>query len=451
MELKLDDEEARRINVFDWNDKDKGFGEIMKKGGFDSVIGNPPWGASFSEKEKPYLEQRYVLNTGKYESYIYFIEQGTKLLSENGLFGFIVPSYWVSRSQTENLRRYLSEKMSPKSFIVFPENVFSGVKMDSSIIIVEKDFKHTTDNKIITIGEITSTQLFDCFNPSGVEKFLGKVTIGEWRRHPRFRYNPRISKDDSKTILKIENDTTKLGDMVEISQGLTLYRRSTLAEIYGKAKAEEIVIKRLFHSDHKKNKTFKKELLGRDVSRYCVNWNGKSWVSYGPWLAHAVDERFFKGPRLVVQKLRNPMLKKRLVAGYLDDDETYSAGVLLNIIPIKPKLYSLLYLLGLINSNLLNYWYRKSILDVSIRVIDLKQLPIRTIDFKNRKEKALHDKMFSLVDRMLSLHKKLQKAKIAHDRELLERRIKFTDNQIDRLVYELYGLTEGEIKVVEGE
>jgi len=57
--------------------------------------------------------------------------------------------------------------------------------------------------------------------------------------------------------------------------------------------------------------------------------------------------------------------------------------------------------------------------------------------------------MVSLVDRMLDLNKKLQTVKIAHDRELLERQIKITDDQIDRLVYELYGLTEEEIGVVE--
>ncbi|MDP2683098.1 MAG: N-6 DNA methylase [Deltaproteobacteria bacterium] len=440
----------RRINVFDWNDDEKGFGRIMKEGGFDCVIGNPPWGADFSENEKRYLEQHYLLNSGKYESYIYFIEKGTKLLNDKCLFGFIVPSYWISRSQTEHLRQYLTEDMTPESFIVLPENVFSGVKMDSAIIVARKDGKSDTCDKFVLVGEISSSQLIECFKPMGIDNLLEKIILGTWQKHPRFRFNPRISKEDSKIILKVEKNTFDLGAIVEISQGLTLYRRSTLAALHGKAKAEEIVTKRLFHAECKKDDTYKKELLGRDVSRYSVAWNKKNWVSYGPWLAHAVDERFFKGPRLVVQKLRNPMLKQRLVAGYLNDDETYSAGVLLNIVPIKNETYSLMYILGLVNSSLLNYWYRKIILDVSIRVIDLKQLPIHTINFKNPKEKSMHDKMVSLVDRMLELNGKLRKAKTPHEKELFERQVKITDNQIDRLVYEFYGLTEEEIKVVEG-
>ena len=81
----------------------------------------------------------------------------------------------------------------------------------------------------------------------------------------------------------------------------------------------------------------------------------------------------------------------------------------------------------------------------------VEQLPIRTIDFNNKEEKEMHDQMVSLVDKMLDLNEKLKKAKTPHDRELIERQIKATDSQIDKLVYELYGLTEDEIRLVEGE
>ncbi len=210
--------------------------------------------------------------------------------------------------------------------------------------------------------------------------------------------------------------------------------------------------KRLFHANQKKDEPFKTELLGRDIARYLVEWNGESWVSYGPWLAHAVDERFFKGPRLVVQKIRNPMLKQRLVAGYLDDDETYSAGVLLNVIPKKDTGYSIFYVLGLMNSALLNSWYRANVIDVSIRVVDLKRLPIRRINFDDPADRARHDRMVALVTEMLDLQKEHAQAERAKEdrRHDLKRRIDQVDAAVDRLVYELYGLTEEEIKVVEG-
>ena len=71
-------------------------------------------------------------------------------------------------------------------------------------------------------------------------------------------------------------------------------------------------------------------------------------------------------------------------------------------------------------------------------------------DFSNSLDKARHDRMVSLVEQMLSLNKQLQTAKTDHEKTSLQRQIEFTDRQIDHLVYELYGLTEDDIKIVEG-
>jgi len=81
--------------------------------------------------------------------------------------------------------------------------------------------------------------------------------------------------------------------------------------------------------------------------------------------------------------------------------------------------------------------------------MNLERLPIRTIDFKNPSEKAVHDKLVSLVDRMLDLHKKKNSFPPSAEREKVEREIAFTDEKIDEILYGLYGVTEGERKVIE--
>ncbi len=110
---------------------------------------------------------------------------------------------------------------------------------------------------------------------------------------------------------------------------------------------------------------------------------------------------------------------------------------------------NLKFLLGLLNSKLLNFVYKlgnpqtsKVFAEIKPRVI--KQLPIRTIDFTNPAEKAQHDKLVALVDNMLELQKKYHETRMERDKELYERQIKIVDARIDRLVYDLYGLTEGE-------
>jgi len=79
----------------------------------------------------------------------------------------------------------------------------------------------------------------------------------------------------------------------------------------------------------------------------------------------------------------------------------------------------------------------------------IEQLPIRTIDFKNTRDKSLHDKMVDLVNQMLDFHKCLAKAKAENEKAIIQRQIDATDKQIDQLVYELYGLTKKEIAIVE--
>ena len=118
---------------------------------------------------------------------------------------------------------------------------------------------------------------------------------------------------------------------------------------------------------------------------------------------------------------------------------------------------SLAYLLGLLNSKLINFYYNSvfggnKMQGGYLRVgpPQLRQLPIRTIDFSEPADVACHNRMVALVEQMLDLQKKLAAASIPADRTLYQRQIDATDREIDALVYELYGLTEDEIAVVEG-
>jgi len=113
------------------------------------------------------------------------------------------------------------------------------------------------------------------------------------------------------------------------------------------------------------------------------------------------------------------------------------------------------YLLGILNSSLIAYYFRKMYnrqdkTFPEIRIYELRSLPIRTIDFSSSEEKTQHDKLVALEDNMLELQKKYHEARMDLDKELYERQIKIVDAQIDGLVYDLYGLAEEEVKVVEG-
>lgn len=115
---------------------------------------------------------------------------------------------------------------------------------------------------------------------------------------------------------------------------------------------------------------------------------------------------------------------------------------------------SLYYILALLNSTLIEFYYKGTTVPKANRfyiykTMFLKSVPIRRINFSDSAEINIHDRMVSLVQSMLDLHKRLSSAKTSHEKTAIQRQIEATDGQIDRLVYELYGLTDDEIRIVE--
>ena len=151
-----------------------------------------------------------------------------------------------------------------------------------------------------------------------------------------------------------------------------------------------------------------------------------------------------------------PLLANRGLYCYLPEGKKEfclmaSAGFSITIntkMGLSPK-----YVLGLLNSRLL-FWRLCSISNVfrdgwiTCTKQYVKTLPICPIDFSDPDDEARHDQMVKLVEQMLSLHKQLAKAKANHAKTTIQRQIEATDQQIDGLVYELYGLTEKEIEIV---
>jgi hypothetical protein len=139
---------------------------------------------------------------------------------------------------------------------------------------------------------------------------------------------------------------------------------------------------------------------------------------------------------------------KSLVADY-DSGGLYVKDAMLLL--KKHKNLSLKYLLGIINSRLLTYYYQKFFITIDVLKNALLSLPIIPLDLSNPTEKAKHEKMVNLVEQMMELNKRLAKAQTPQEKERFESQIQDTNSSIDSLVYDLYGLNEEEIKIVEGE
>jgi hypothetical protein len=190
-------------------------------------------------------------------------------------------------------------------------------------------------------------------------------------------------------------------------------------------------------------KQYKEKLMPRPKNWKGANWNGRKPGSY-QWyeIQDTVDyHKEFENPKIMYLKFQ---VKPAFV---FDDAGFYPNSAIWIISKYDP------YLLGILNSKL--GWFLISNCCTQIQngyqliFKYLGQLPIHTINFSNTLERSRHDKMVELVERMLALYRQLAAAKTDHEKSSLRRQIEATDNQIDRMVYELYGLTEEEIKIIE--
>lgn len=440
----LDEEEALRINAFDW-DGPGGFPEIMKAGGFNAVIGNPPYVdiKGMPNKEVEYIFSIFPSANNRINLFAAFIERSLQIVNNIFKFSMIIPSALTTQDSYQSLRKKILENFHIKKVVRLPNESFGevagDVKVDTVIVVLDNENKNIPVEIIGYAGYERITNIDPKF-----AQVHGEVIQKTWANSDDYVWS--INRTDSEeTILgKCENKSEPLEKCVDFSLGLTPYDKY-------KGHSQDQIKNKVFNSNYQKDATYKKLLAGNDVRRYSVSWNGEKWISYGPWLGAPREQRFFSEKRILVKQIID-WTSKQIWAG-MSDEELYNTQNAFNLLPKKD--WKLEYLLGIINSKLMTYYHRKKFLDEfkmrfqKILIKDCKRLPIRAINFSISFDKSRHDQMVELVERMLDMNRRLQSAKTAYEKDSLQRQIDATDRQIDLLVYELYSLTDDEIKIVE--
>ena len=417
----LDTEEAQWVNVFDWQAE---FPEIFKAGGFDAVIGNPPWGCFFNINEKIYLSQNYVNKKGEAESQLYFIEKGFRCLNNNGLLGFITPNTWLAISNALETRNFLLSKSFIYEIAHLSKYIFKGAPDIVPILIFLRHHSATDRFCIVksaSLNKVTEYNFNEIFHINTIDPHI-------WFSDVNKAINIRSTSEVISIITKCNNGASKLKDICHVLYGI---KTGDNEKFLSKSPSDSHVAKAL--------KT-------GDVARYSINWKGL----YLWWCENLAGYRksSLEVEKIVIQYIRKISLPRRIVAG-LDIDGLYYPLNNYSYVVVEDNVYSLKYILGIINSSLINFYFANTFIDYNIKPIYLQQLPIHNIDFAKPDEKKMHDWMVKLVEQMLSLHKQLTETKTGHEQTLIQRQIDATDRQIDKLVYELYGLTQEEITIVE--
>ena len=424
-QLIVDENERRRVNPFDWESAFPAVFASGAKGGFDAVIGNPPWGYEFCRKDENYLRNHYIVaKTPSLDSYAIFIEIAYKILGINCILGFITPDTFLRKNELLPIRSFLLNETSI-SELIETGPVFSQVR-DTWCLVFFVRKPYSEDNKIIhrqLSRYITSSEdrlnLFGQGNWSKVSTVAQKV----WINNPDMIIG-YLPDEIAQGIVKKMEGWPSLG---------------TLTNIYKISRGEE-GSKFALKIDETGESLM---VIPKDVERYHVD-DGLRVCTKS--LTSTKNISFYTHPKIWIIRIQKMRWKQRIVCSY--DERRNSAGMktLQVIVSVNDNPIYLKFLLSIIASKLINFWCVNYLAD-DMNQSYLSRIPIRTIDFSKPAEVKQHDRMVALVERMLDLHKRTPTT--PQEQERLTREIDSTDREIDRLVYELYGLTDDEIKIVE--
>ena len=437
--------EERKLNPMDYKQR---FPEIMRSGGFDAIVGNPPYVdiKGLPVLQVNYLFAHYASANNRINLFAAFIERGLQICKQSRFrFAMIVPTSLLTQDSYKALRKYILEQFRIVAITRLPNESFGqaagDVKVDTMILIVDSLPK--PDSTV----EITSYSGYDRIANIDPEKATVHTVIPQsiWSEADDYVWSLNLRSDESTLLKKIETNSVQLDKCAEFCLGLTPYDKY-------KGHTPKAIAEQIYHSDRKKDKTFKMLLSGNDVMHYQVKWNGLRWISYGPWLGAPREQRFFTEKRILVKQIVD-WTSKRIWAG-LTSEELYNTQNAFNLIA-KPG-WCAEFLLAIINSRLMTFYHRKKFLDEfkmrfqKILIKDCRRFPIPDVDLATAAEKTRHDKIVQLVSQIIDAKERFTTAKNERDQEFYKNKFEALDHQIEALVYDLYGLTKEEIEIVEG-
>lgn len=381
---------------FNWEEE---FPEVFAQGGFDVIIGNPPYGAELSKEDQNFFKNKY--NIGSTDTAILFVKKSFTELKNGGFLGFIIPKAFTFASNYEKIRELVWDNVKA---IIDGSKVWREVKLEQVVVIVEKEIIHKTyqggfakDNQIF-ITDIIDKKITKSFN----------------------LFPSDISKKELKIGSKILKTGNFLGEFVTNKRGVILNK----------------------FVEHGKYAV----IGGKEINRYEIK-NIRGYINDDLSKTTAKIQQNSILVQGIVAHIENPIDHIKITANIPTSMEYFIADNI-NQLVLK-KEFSNYFIWALLNSQLINWYCYRFIYGKSIRTMRFDnpvtdRIPISNIFSKNQTN------IVKLAKKLLDLHKTLENMiKNSNKWDSIKSEIEKTDKKIDEEVYKLYGLTPKEIKIVE--
>jgi hypothetical protein len=352
----------------------------------------------------------------------------------------ILPNTFALNVYAQRCRTALLESAGVAELVDLSEvDVFAGPSVRSILLFVSRD-----DASTCSAGRFVG--------PLPKYEHLRTTTPEQLAQKETWRWAMNAESPLSSLVDRLVERCPALSDFCDVRQGYIPYRTTTLAARFGAAKAAEIVKTRAWHTREPVGPDYLRELQGADVGRYRLQWSGV-WVRYGEWVSTFLPvESVFSGPRILLREITGRM-PRALLGTYTDEVYVHNPSVL----AVLPKANALdpKCILGMLDSRLVSAAFTQLAPKASkglfpkVIITDARCLPFPRVDVSTPSGRMLHDSLVDLVNQLLSVLSKIDQASVASDTAILERHVAVLDGRIDQVVYELYGLTDDEIALVE--
>jgi adenine-specific DNA-methyltransferase len=423
--LDFDLNEERKLNPFDFS---FAFLKVFKNGGFDVVIGNPPYYKVTDLNMLEYFTSKYKHQNYQFDLYLLFMERYKMVLKEGGHLGVIIPNTWLQSITFKKIRQYLTSAYLWRKVLYISEYVFKAV-VDTHVLIFEKG-AHKRNSAVL----------------------IEKLVNGAFKPHQTIFQKNIAHNGDIINILanpieislfnKIKSMSVPLKEISISTVGVKPFQKGK-----GKPKQTDETVKEKPYVKENQPKPEGENWLplmrGSLMNKYENRWNNNSWIQYGEWLAEPRNPKFFNADEKIIIR----QTSDRIIATIIGKDIICRN----NLHILISHTLSHKFILGVLNSKVTDFYYYQLNPEQGEALAEVKknhveQLPIPKIDTLNQ---TIYHNIINYVNQMLSTKSQLSIATTERDTSYLERKYNSLESQINTLVYELYDLKPEDIDLIE--
>ncbi len=427
----LSDDERYATNAFDWHVE---FPDICgpTSGGFDAVIGNPPYvlleGEFRNDGQLRYFRSHFACASYKLDTYHLFIERAILLTRKTGRCAMITPANFLTNNYLAELRRFLLTASSIDHIVVIDKGVFRGVSVDNAVFVVTRSGTPSE-----TFPVIHSRARNNRFEPTS------EVPISRVRAlaDTHVLFTGTGGKKLQNVLERVTPASTALGEIADVNFGKQLRDRTKYVRDVIEVPSTRVP------------ERYRPCYTGGDVGRYRVRWGHLACLDEeiarrgGCWDPDKQDAR---------NKLLTKQIGKHPEFGL--DPKGFQCLNTIFMVNVRDTAFDPLFVLGILNSTLLRAIWRDRYYDQrrtfpKIKGSYLKELPVFAVDRCSAAQRGMCDEIVRAVQRVIELHDALDVTGTEQEQAVLSRQVAATESRIDELVYELYGLSDTEVQPIE--